>query len=122
MSQVSTRSNRDPLQRMCPGYSDTPRPLSAYLTLMGTFNAIFAGVLLLRNQSRGSLPSRLGVVDLVLAGIATHKISRLLAKDWVTSPLRAPFTKFEGAADLPAELSESPRGSGIRKALGELLT
>jgi hypothetical protein len=30
----------------------------------------------------------------VLAGIATHKVSRLLAKDTVTSFGRAPFTRY----------------------------
>jgi hypothetical protein len=122
MAQQSARSNQDPLQRMIPGYSDEPRPLSGYLMLAGLFNAIFAGVLLLRRQQKGSLPSRISATDLVIAGIATHKLSRLIAKDWVTSPLRAPFTEYEGPADLPAELSESPRGSGLRFAMGELLT
>lgn len=54
--------------------------------------------------------------------MATHKLSRLLARGSVTSPLRAPFTQFEGAAGL-AEHHERPRGeSGVRHTVGELLT
>jgi len=39
----------------------------------------------------------------------------------VTSPLRAPFTTFEGTSG-EAELAESVRGTGMRKAVGELVT
>jgi hypothetical protein len=38
----------------------------------------------------------------------------------VTSPLRAPFTTFKGTTG-PAELQEEPRGTGLRKAVGELI-
>jgi Protein of unknown function (DUF1360) len=53
--------------------------------------------------------------------VATHKLSRLLSRDSVTSPLRAPFTTYRGSAG-PAELSEDVRGEGGRKAVGELIT
>ena len=33
--------------------------------------------------------------DLVLVTVATHKLSRLVAKDRITSTLRAPFTSVE---------------------------
>ena len=52
--------------------------------------------------------------------MASHKLSRLIAKDKVTSPLRAPFTELEGKGG-PAELEETSRGEGARKAIGELL-
>jgi Protein of unknown function (DUF1360) len=52
--------------------------------------------------------------------VATHKCARLLAKDPVTSPPRAPFTAFKGTS-APAELQEEPRGTGLRKAVGELI-
>ena len=57
---------------------------------------------------------------MVLAGAATHKISRLLAKDKATSFLRAPFVRFEEDSG-QGEVSEEPRGSGMRLAIGELL-
>ena len=52
--------------------------------------------------------------------VATHKLSRTLAKDRVTSAVRAPFTRFEGDAG-PGEVSEVARGRGLRRAVGELL-
>ena len=53
--------------------------------------------------------------------MATRKPSRLLAKDPVTSPLRAPFTRFAGTSG-PAELQEKVRGRGFRRAMGALVT
>ena len=53
--------------------------------------------------------------------MATHKLARRVSKDSVTSPLRAPFTRYEGLSG-PAELQEGGRGSGIRKAVGELVS
>jgi hypothetical protein len=44
----------------------------------------------------------------------------LIAKDRVTSTVRAPFTRFEGDAG-PGEVSEAARGRGLRRAFGELL-
>jgi hypothetical protein len=59
--------------------------------------------------------------DVVLVGVATHKLSRRLSKNSVTSPLRAPFTRYKGVSG-PAELAEDARGEGVRKAVGELVT
>jgi Protein of unknown function (DUF1360) len=56
----------------------------------------------------------------VLTGVATHKLSRLLAKDKITAFARAPFTEFERPGG-PAEVEERPRGEGLRRAVGELL-
>ena len=58
---------------------------------------------------------------MLLAGVATHKVARLITKASVTSPLRAPFTRFAGTSG-PAELAEEVRGTGLRKAVGELVT
>jgi hypothetical protein len=56
----------------------------------------------------------------VLIGTASHKLSRLVATDKVTSFLRAPFTESQGRGG-PAEVEERARGEGVRRALGELL-
>jgi hypothetical protein len=58
--------------------------------------------------------------DLVLATVATHKLSRLIAKDRVTSGVRAPFTRFQGDGG-PGEVEEAARGRGLQRAIGELL-
>jgi hypothetical protein len=87
---------------------------------MGIFNALLAGVLLLARRRGRELPERIGAGDLVTVGVASHKLSRLIAKDKVTSPLRAPFTELEESGG-PSEFEERARGSGARKAIGEML-
>jgi hypothetical protein len=62
-------------------------------------------------RRRQSLPA-LSVGDVVLVGVATHKLARRLSKSSVTSPLRAPFTRYEGVSG-PAELHEEVRGRGL---------
>ena len=98
-------------------YSDEHRPLAAYGLLTTAFGALFGGGTAALHDR---LPERPRATDVALAGVATYKISRLLAKDRVTSVLRAPFTRYEGEAG-PSEVSEEPRGGGLRLALGELL-
>jgi len=66
-------------------------------------------------------PERLSPYDLVQLTVATHRISRTIAKDPVTSPLRAPFTTY-GGTGAAAELNEEVRGHGAQHAVGELLT
>jgi hypothetical protein len=88
--------------------------------MLAVFNALFAAALLAARRTGRQLPERMGAADLLTIGVASHKLSRLLAKDKVTSPLRAPFTKFEEEGG-PGELEESSRGEGARKAIGELL-
>lgn len=107
------------LIRPFAGYADEDRPLGSYALLTVLFNAAAAGFFVA--TSGRNLPERAGVGDVVLLGTATHKLARLIAKDWVTSFLRAPFVRYEGSAG-PAEVDEKPRGKGLQLALGELLT
>lgn len=95
-------------------------PLLSYATFMAVFAALFGGALAAAKRGGHELPERIGPGDLALIGTASHKASRLLAKDKVTSPLRAPFTELEGRGG-PAELEEGSRGRGARRAIGELL-
>jgi hypothetical protein len=43
-----------------------------------------------------TFPTGVPVTDVTLGALAIEKLSRLLAKDPVTSPLRAPFTAYQG--------------------------
>ena len=102
------------------GYSPSEeRPLAAFGGLMGVYGA-FAGALGVLAARRG-LPERIPVRDLALLGVATAKVSRLLSRDRVTSPLRAPVVEFEDFKS-GSEVEESPRGHGVQLALGELAT
>lgn len=104
------------------GYADPGKrpPFLPYLAFMSVFSALIGAALAVAKRQGRELPERVGAGDLLLVGTASHKLSRLLAKDKVTSPLRAPFTELEGKGG-PAELEESSRGTGLRKAIGELL-
>jgi hypothetical protein len=108
--------------RVNDGYAPPERrpPLLSYTVLMVIFNALFAGGLLLAKRRGRELPEKPAVGDIVLIGVASHKLSRLIGKDKVTSPVRAPFTELEGSGG-PGELEERSRGTGVRKAIGELL-
>lgn len=102
------------------GYSPGEhRPLGAYAVLTGAFGTLFGGTLVALRASGRELPERPGLADVVLAGIATHKVSRLLAKDKVTSFWRAPFTRYEEPGG-QGEVEEHARGTGLRLAVGEL--
>jgi Protein of unknown function (DUF1360) len=95
-------------------------PFLPYLGFMSIFGALLAGALAVAKRQGRELPERVPAGQLLLIGTASHKVSRLLSKDKVTSPLRAPFTELEGKGG-PAEYEERSRGTGVRKAIGELL-
>lgn len=67
------------------------------------------------------LPERVEGRDLALIALASHKLSRLIAKAKVTSFLRAPFKRYEDDDAAPGELNESTRGTGLRAAVGEMI-
>jgi hypothetical protein len=96
------------------------KPLAAYATLSGAFNAAVAGYIVAYRRSGRELPDRLPLGDFLLLTAATQKLSRLITKDRVTSFLRSPFTRYTGEAG-PSEVSEEPRGEGLQRAIGELL-
>jgi|SRR5215210_455564 len=103
------------------GYAPQPKrpPFGAYALFTTVFNAGFAAALASAARS-GRLPERIEAGDVVLIGVASHKLSRVIAKDKITSFARAPFTEYEQPGG-PGEVEETPRGRGLRRALGELL-
>jgi hypothetical protein len=119
---MPTAAAPSPLQRAEPftGYSSEPRALGEYAAMMAAFATSFGVAVAAARRRRGTLPERIGAGDVVMAGVATQKLSRLIAKDRVTSVVRAPFTREEGPGG-PAEVSEVPRGGRVRRAIGELV-
>src|SRR6476659_3944387 len=104
------------------GYAEPEErpPFLSYLAFMGIFGTLVtSGLAIARRQGR-ELPAKTSAGELLLIGTASHKLSRVISKDKVTSPLRAPFTELEGKGG-PAELEEASRGKGLQKAIGELL-
>ena len=100
---------------------DQDRPLSGYVMTLTTYGGLVGAVAAAARLTGREVPDGFSPADITLGALATHKLSRLLAKDPVTSPLRAPFTSYQGTAG-PAELQEDVRGQGGRKAVGELVT
>ncbi len=96
------------------------QPLGSYAALIGLFHLVFALFLLATKTSNRSLPERVGPGDILLFGAATHKLSYLVSNDAVTSPIRAPFTEFQ-EMESPSNVEEQPRGTGLRRSVGELL-
>ena len=96
-------------------------PLFSYGVLAGAFNLVFAVFLLAARLTGKSIPERVGAEDIALLGMATHKLSLVGSEDAITSPLRAPFTELR-EKESPKKLDEKPRGEGLRRSVGELLT
>jgi hypothetical protein len=96
-------------------------PLAGYAVLASVF-AAGAGTFGALARRRGvRLPQEVPPWDVVLLGVATYKTSRLLSRDRITSFVRAPFTRRadEGEA---SEVIDEPRGDGLRRAVGDLLS
>jgi hypothetical protein len=72
---------------------------------MGVFGALINAALLLARRQGRALP-KAEPVEILLVGMAAHKVSRIVAKDKVASPIRDSFAGM----------------SGVRGAFGELLT
>lgn len=98
------------------------RPLGGYVGVLGAYAAAVGAATGLARLARRRVPDRIGPWDLALMTAATHRLSRTLAKDPVTSPLRAPFTRYEGVS-AAAELEEAVRTEdGARHSVGELVS
>jgi hypothetical protein len=100
---------------------DEDRPLGGYVLTTSIYLASVAAGALALKRSRHRLPERIAARDLALLAVASHKVARMVAKDSVTSPLRAPVTRYTGPSG-PAELAEEVRGTGAKHAFGELIT
>ena len=91
---------------------DEDRPLGGYVVVMAVFAALVAGAAGLAAATGRRLPAGFGPWDLLLLTAGTHKLSRTITKDSVTSPLRAPFTRYAELRPGAAELNEEVRDEG----------
>ena len=87
------------------------RPLPEYAALAAAFGTVLAGFLVV---ARRKLPERISLTDTVRVGLASYKVGRLIAKDRVTTFVRAPVTEDPDATE--------PKREGAARALGELVT
>lgn len=99
-----------------------PRPLGGYFAVLCMYAGAVTLTSLLAAASGRRLPRRWRTQDLAIVTLGTHKLSRTLTKDAVTSPLGAPFAHYGSTAG-PAEVHEKTRRSSqLRHSLGEVLT
>jgi hypothetical protein len=77
------------------------------------------GMTLIRR--RGVELGKMGPGELVLTGVATYKLSRVITKSWIGTAIRAPFTRYVGQGD-GDEVNEVARGHGVQEAVGDLVT
>ncbi|CAM5654714.1 hypothetical protein SALBM135S_00756 [Streptomyces alboniger] len=109
-------------RRMSRAYSPQERRhLGGHAVAVAAFGVYTAAWGVAVGMRKAKLPERSEPWDIVCAAAATFRLSRLLSKGSVTSPLRAPFTRYESAGG-PAEVSESPRGGPVRSTVGEFAT
>ena len=94
--------------------------LAEYASMMTFFIGGIATLTSLA-RSRDLLPKKFRPLELLLLGVATHKLARIVAKDRITGALRAPFVHYKGSAG-GGEVNEEPRGHGFQRAIGELIS
>ncbi len=113
----------DAVREEAQGYRhDEDRPLGAYLGVMAVFAALVVGAVGLAAATGRRAPNGMSPFEVVVVALGTHKLSRLLGKNAVTSPLRAPFTRYQRSGD-SGEVMEEARAAGqLRHAVGELVT
>ena len=119
-SSAVTRQSDDGLDAFS-GYADADQPMAGRVTLVAAFGASLAAAAVAARMTGREPPERPHPADVLMAGLATHKLSRLLAKAKATSFVRAPFTEYERPRG-HGEVEERPRGGSARRAVGELLT
>ena len=91
-----------------------------HLTVAACYAGALAAAAVLGRRRGVTVPS-VSAWDTARMAAATYKGSRLLAKDKVTAPLRAPFTRpVEPGAG--SEVNDEPTGEGARRTVGELLS
>jgi len=121
LTQTTTRLT-DSIKEIGQRYvGDADLPLGGYAGTLAIYAALVATLTATARATGREAPRDLPVKDAVLMAVATHKLSRLLTKDPVTSPIRAPFASHEGVSG-SAELADQPRGHGAEKTIGELVT
>ena len=100
---------------------DTHDRIPGYLGAMTAFGASIL-VTALAGRARGKqLPDSFGAGDLLLGAVATHKFTRILSKDAIATPIRAPFTEFEKPLG-SGEVEDKPKDDHGLHTVGELLT
>jgi Protein of unknown function (DUF1360) len=102
----------------CPDNAQAKRPALAeerpHMWYAGLISVFAIGVGTVVGIAGRKLPKRTCWGDVALVALASHDVSRLVARDEVTTVIRAPVTEDPEGTE--------PKGRGPARALGELLT
>jgi len=71
------------------------RPLGSYAILTGVYSSALAGSLVILRARGRELPERFTAADVLLIGIASHKLSRLIAAHTVSDFLQVAYRAAE---------------------------
>jgi len=98
-------------------------PLKTYFSFMSVYNLLLGALVLTGRVSSktSNKEESVSIPDMILWGVASHKLSRIITKDVVTAPIRAPFTRYEELLGY-GEVREDGRGKGVRLVVGDLLS
>jgi len=88
--------------------------------LLSVYGAAAAGIALAARRRR-VVPTLPGGGEFALSALAVQHISRVLTKDSITSVLRSPLVELDEPTG-EGEVNERVVGTGVRHALGELVT
>lgn len=111
--EVEVRPSREAGHEGVPQAGSPGNPLTYYTLLIALYNALFAIFTLVYRRSKAPL-ERITPFDLVLLGLGTLRMAKLVSEDEVTTVLRRPVIEVEGE-------ERHPRGHGLRWAVGKLL-
>lgn len=95
-------------------------PLGGYALLVAGHLAIMGTAMGLLRR-RGVELGKMEPGELLLTGVATYKLSRVITKSWIGTAIRAPFTQYV-EQDSGDEVKETARGHGLQEAIGDLVT
>ncbi len=91
----------------------TPTEPRDYAALSASYGTL-VGALLVASRDRGDSPVQQS--ELPVLGLATFALAKVLAKEKVAAHVREPFVEETAEGD------RTPKGRGLRYAVGELLT
>ena len=113
-------NNKNVISEIFDGYKGGEEmPLAGYAALLGVYNSALLAMLLTLKENDAD-DSKFDFSDFLLLSAATFKLSRLISRDRVTSPLRAPFMEYI-EPNGENEVKEKVRGEGLQRAVGDLL-
>jgi hypothetical protein len=98
---------------------EPPEQYGGYAALTGAFLLGMTGAMAGLERA-GKLPRRVAPGDIALLGVAAYQASRTVSRDRVTAFLRAPFAR-QGDPAGRGEVDSEAVGSGLRRAVGELV-